>query len=342
MPPKQPTLQDVADAAGVSLATASRAINGSARIVTPELRDRVLASATKLGYVSNAPAQALARSTTSIVGVIVHDIADPYYATISASLMRVAYDHDLLVLLADTSRRPELVMEYIRRLRAQRARAVVLGGSGFRTRQYQEALAAETAALTASGTLLVCLGEHTGPADVVQPENADGARQAAEHLIGLGHTEIGIIAGPRDLTVSKVRLDAFRQAAGVEIGDDRVVVGDFDRDGGRRAALELMRREPTLTAIIGLNDLMAAGALTALTDDLGLRVPDDVSVVGFDDISVATDVRPRLTTVRLPLEQIGEVAVQLILEPSQTGPRTVRLPAQLVVRDSTAAPRVPA
>lgn len=337
MPPKQPTLQDVADAAGVSLATASRAINGSARIVTPELRERVLATAAKLGYVSNAPAQALARSTTSIVGVIVHDIADPYYATISASLMRVAYDHDLLVLLADTSRRPELVMEYIRRLRAQRARAVVLGGSGFMTPQYQQALDAEAAALAASGTLLVCVGEHTGPADVVQPENADGARQAAEHLRGLGHTEIGIVAGPRDLTVSKVRLDAFRAVA--EVPDERVVIGDFDREGGRRATLELMRRDPSLTAIVGLNDLMAAGALTALTDDLGLRVPADVSVVGYDDISVATDVRPRLTTVRLPLEQIGAAAVQLILEPSSTGPRTVRLPAELVVRDSTAAPR---
>lgn len=338
----QVTLQDVADTAGVSLATASRAINGSARVVRAELRDRVLAVAAELGYVSNGPAQALARSTTSMVGVIVHDIADPYYATIAASIMRVAYEHGLLVLLADTFRRPELVVEYTRRLRAERAKAVILGGSGFRSRKYQTAIAREAAALAAAGTTLVCVGDHLPLADAVKPDNRRGARQAAEYLCALGHREIGIIAGPPALMVSRTRLDAFRDAArsaGVSIPADRVVSGHFTREGGRLAALELLRRHPGLTAVAALNDLMAVGALTAIGEDLHLQVPGDVSVMGFDDLSAATDVAPRLTTVGLPLDQIGEAAMGLVLEPGRPEPRIVHMPAKLLVRESTGVPR---
>ncbi|MET7303808.1 LacI family DNA-binding transcriptional regulator [Embleya sp. NPDC005575] len=339
------TLQQVAERAGVSSATASRALHGSSgtRIVGEELRRRVLDAARELRYVSNAPAQALARSTTTVVGVVVHDVADPYFAAIAAGAMGVAREHGLLVMLAATFRDPELELDYLGRLRAQRARAVVLAGSGFADREFTRRLAAEVDAYRADGGHVVAVGAHGIASDTVRPANRAGAALAVRHLYDLGHRSFGIVSGPRTLTTVRDRLDGARwqlRSLGLGLLPTQMIDGGFTREHARAAARTLLARAPELTAIVVLNDLMAAGVLAALRDDLGLRVPEQISVVGFDDLPFAADLNPPLTTVRLPLADIGARAMDMILTGPTVEPRTLDLDTELVVRSSTTtAPR---
>ncbi|MFE2933973.1 LacI family DNA-binding transcriptional regulator [Streptomyces sp. NPDC059278] len=333
------TLQQVAQDAGVSLATASRVLSDSDRNVTQELQERVLEAAARLRYVSNAPARALVQSTTSIVGLVVHDVNDAYYSAIAAGVMEVARDHKLLVMLAGTFHEPGLQAEYVARLRAQRARAVVLAGSGFTGAN--PALAQELEAFAAQGGRVTAVAHQDLPVDTIMPGNREGGRAVAEHLAALGHTEIGIICGPLALVSVQERLHGFLERAaelGVVVQEHHRVEADFTREGGRAAAVRLFRRSPGITALFALNDAMALGALAALRDDLGRGVPSDVSVVGFDDLPVAGDVTPALTTVRLPLEEIGRRALLLALGDATASPRTLAVPSRLVVRASTAPP----
>jgi LacI family transcriptional regulator len=335
------TLQDVADSAGVSRATASRVLNGSSRVVGSDLATRVLRVARDLRYVSNAPAQALARATTTVVGMIVHAVDDPYYSAIASGAMRVAAEHDLLTMLASTFRDPDREFDYVARLRAHRARGVLLVGSGFTSGARTERLGEELAAFAAGGGRVACVRENPWPYDTVLPDNRRGAAQAAELLLALGHQRIGVVSGPDGLTAVEHRLDGFRDTlrdAGIALPARAVVGGDFTRDGGYAGMLELAEQYPELTAVFALNDPTAVGVMAALREELGRRVPTDVSVVGFDDVPAALDVTPALTTVRLPLVEMGERAMRLMLDTSARPPRTIRGKADVVVRASTAAP----
>jgi LacI family transcriptional regulator len=332
------TLQDVARAAGVSLATASRSLHDAARTPREELRARVRRAAAELGYSSHGPAQALAKSTTPVVGLLVHDIADPYFAALAIGAMRVAHDSGLLVLVGNTFRDPALELTYLNRLKAQRARGVLLLASGFAEREYQAALRQELTSFEALGGRVACVSPHGFDADSVLPDHRPGARLAADHLVGLGHERIGVVTGPANLLTSRERLQGLRErlrALGHPLPATRVARSDFTRDGGRRATRDLMARCPDLTAIVALNDMMAVGVLNALRDDLGRSVPGDVSVVGFDDIPLTEDLQPPLTTVHLPLEEIGEHGMRLLLGERQSGVRTIRVPARLVERASS-------
>jgi LacI family transcriptional regulator len=336
------TLQDVADTAGVSRATASRVLNGSSRVVGPELADRVVRAAKSLRYVSNAPAQALARATSTVVGLIVHAVDDPYFSAIAAGAMRVATEHDLLTMMASTFRDPDREIDYVSRLRAHRTRGLLLVGSGFTDPSIADRLYEEISAFAAGGGRVACIGDHSIPFDTVLPENRRGAEQAAKLLLALGHRRIGVVSGPPELTTVAHRLAGFLdtlRAAGVEVPERAVVGGDFTRDGGYAGMLELAQRMPEVTAVFALNDPTAVGVMAALRDELGRRVPEEVSVVGFDDVPAALDVTPTLTTVRLPLEEMGERAMRLLLDAPGHAPRTVRIKAEVVARASTAPPR---
>jgi LacI family transcriptional regulator len=336
------TLQDVAITAGVSLATASRALHGGNRVVTAQLRERVEQAARTLGYTSHGPAQALARATTPVVGLIVHDIADPYFSAMAIGAMRVAHDSGLLVLVCNTFRDPLLELDYVARLRAQRARGVLLFGSGFTERSYQANLHRELDSLAALAGRVVCISPHGFATDAVLPDHRDGGRLAAGHLAELGHRRIGVVSGPANLLVNQERLRGFRdqlRALDIPLPVERIIKADFTRESGRAAAHELLGRDPDLTAIFALNDVMAVGVLAALRDELKLSVPGDVSVIGFDDIALTTDVQPALSTIHLPLEEIGRHGMRLLLDEPAAGTRTVRVPARLVPRGSSAPAR---
>ena len=354
------TLQQVAEQAGVSLATASRVLHGSgARNVGDQLRSRVEDAARSLRYVSNAPAQALARSSSSVVGLIVHDVADPYFGAIAAGAMQAAREQELMVMIAATFRESGLEVEYLRSLRAQRVRAIILAGSGTTGGGTTgsgaagsgaagggagggEELAEEIAAFEAEGGRVVAIGERGLGLDTVTMANRTGAAGAVRALWELGHRELGVVAGPADLTTVAHRLDGARRALralGAAAGTP-VERSDFSQEGGRAAAVRLLRAHPGTTAVLVLSDAMAAGVLAGLQEDLGLAVPEQVSVVGFNDAPYAVNLRPALSTVRLPLERAGQESLRLLLEPEADEPRTVELDTELVLRASTGpAPR---
>ena len=301
------------------------------------------AAASELRYVPNAPAQTLARAASSFVGLIVHDVADPYFGAIAAGAMRAARERDLLVMIAATSREPGLELEYLRGLRAQRARAVILAGSGTSDRKATAQLAEEIAGFESDGGRVVCIGGRGPDLDAILLGNREGADQAIRSLWELGHRRIGVVSGPPDLLAVRHRLDGARHALsalGSSLADSAVETADFTREGGRQAAVRLLTANPDLTAVLALNDVMAAGVLKGLQDDLGIGVPDRISVIGFDDVPFAADLRPSLSTVSLPLEQAGEQAMSLLTGPPADAPLRVTLRPAVVQRASS-GPAIP-
>lgn len=335
-------LADVAEAAGVSLATASRVLSGSTQPVSSDLHQRVLDAAHRLHYVPNAHAQALVRSANPTVGLIVHDGSDPYFSEIARGVFRAARAHDLLVLICNTYREPGGELRYISALRAQRVRAVLVAGSGFTQDELELQTAAELHAFEEAGGRVVLVGRHRAAFDSVLPENRAGARAMTRRLLAAGHRRIGVIAGPRILTTVEDRLhgvtDALTEAGAVLDANNLVYTADLDRESGYDGVGDLLSSAPDVTAIFALNDTMAVGALSALRDR-GVSVPGEISVVGFDDIPTVRDVTPALTTVRLPMEEMGARAMAMALRSPAKQPRRAPIAASIVERESLAPPR---
>lgn len=335
------TLTDVAHRAGVSPATASRVINGSPKNVAEDLRDRVLKAVADLQYVPNAHAQLLARSHRGAVGVIVHDVSDPYFAEITRGLQRVASDNDRLAIICNSYRDPARELAYVELLRAQQVAAIVLAGSGYHDAALTRSLNEKLKVYTRTGGRVAVIGRHALAGDAVMPANEDGMYALGDAVFALGHRHLGVVAGPRVLTTTTDRLAGLRRAAREHrrrVTAQHIVYSDFTRDGGAASAARLLADHPDLTVIVALNDTMAIGALAALRER-GLRVPADVSVVGFDDMPVARDVTPALTTVRLPLADMGARAMRLALAETTGRPRTEPAEATLIRRDSLGPPR---
>jgi LacI family transcriptional regulator len=331
------TLIDVAAHAGVSPATASRVLNGSRRGVSAILRERVHRAAQVLEYVPNAHAQALVRSRTSIVGVIVHDVSDPYFSEIVRGIQHVASSAGQLVVLCNSYRDPARELEYLALLRAQRVQAIVLAGSGIADEAYRGHLCSHIEAFTRDGGHAAFIGRHAIDGDAVIPDNPGGGQAVARALLELGHRHIGVIKGPMLITSTGDRFDGFRvelERAGLALRAEDVVEADFSREGGEWAAGLLLDRHPGLTAIFALNDAMALGALGALRQR-GISVPHQVSLVGFDDIPLARDVTPSLTTVHVPMRELGARAMALALDTALRPPQVVYLPTAIVLRGST-------
>lgn len=333
------TLTDVARLAGVSLATASRVVNDSPYGVAPELRRRVLDASERLQYVPNAHARALVRARNPTVGVIVHDVSDPYFAEITRGLQQSAIAHDRLLLICNSYRAPEREADYLAQLRAQRVEAIVLAGSGYRDPEATETLLRRLRAFTEDGGRVALIGRHAIVGGAIVPDNVAGGYAMGRHLFTLGHRRVGVVAGPSSLTTVADRLGGLRRAAsdfGVRLDDDLVWYSDFTRDGGAEAGSRLLHRAPDVTAIAALNDAMAVGAIATLREQR-LDVPADISVVGFNDMPIARDVTPPLTTVHLPLVEMGERAMTLALDHDTRQESTEHFPAELVVRASTRA-----
>jgi LacI family transcriptional regulator len=328
---------DVANEAGVSLATASRAFNGSTRKVREDLRERVFVAAKKLNYSANAPAQAMARGRTNVVGLLVHDIADPYFSSIAAGVMRSAEQHRLLVTLGSTMHHPERELEYLTALRGQRSRAVILAGSRVDDAQLLNALREQVESFEKSGGRVVLISQQKLPVDTIILENRRGARALATELSGLGYRRFAVLAGPRRLLTARDRLQGFRDGlAKLGLPAPTVIEGDFTRDGGYTAMTELLDAKHDLDCVFAVNDVMAVGAMAACRDR-GLHLPDDLALAGFDDIATLRDVSPGLTTVRLPLEAVGAAALEMVVTADGPEPRQQRIKGEVVLRASTPA-----
>lgn len=332
------TLLDVARRAGVSLATASRAFNGSStRTVREDLRLRVLQAAAELDYTANAQAQAMARGRTNVVGLLVHDVADPYFSTIASGVMAAAAEHGLLLTMASTLRRPESELQHVAALRGQRARAVILAGSRVDDPEVTRRLGNDLTAFEQAGGRVAVISQKRLPVDTVLVENRVGARELVTRLVEQGYRDFAVLAGPAPLLTSTDRLAGFREGvrrAAASLPADDVVRGDFTRDGGYDAMSRLLDAGTRAQCVLAVNDVMAVGAMAAVRER-GMSLPDDMAVAGFDDIVTLRDVTPGLTTVRLPLERIGAMALELVLDERGGGPRTRRVRGEVVLRDST-------
>lgn len=329
------SLREVASRAGVSLSTASRVLSGSDYPVGSDLREAVLAAANALDYVPNAQAQTLIAGTTGAVGVLVGDVGDPYFSEIVRGIHQFATPLNLLVTICSTARDVERELAYFRMLQSHRFGLVIIGGSGLEDPAYQEALAARIAALEATGGRTVAIGNPDAAGDRVLVDNHAGAQALADHLLALGHRNVGVAAGQANLVSTIHRIAGLRSRIERAGGSLHVVHVSPDRDGGRLAADQLTSRHPEVSAIVGTADQLAIGALHWLQDHRR-AVPDEISVAGFNDIPAASDVRPDLTTVRLPLREMGAAALRLGLAPRTAPAQSVAFQPELVVRGTTA------
>ncbi|MEV5408391.1 LacI family DNA-binding transcriptional regulator [Thermopolyspora sp. NPDC052614] len=323
--------------AGVSLATASRVLGpAGTRRVGSELRHRVEKAARQLGYTPNLVARTLAHGASDVVGLIVHDLTDPYFAMLAGGVMRAAERRGLVVLISATRRDPEREIAHVATLRAQRARAIVLAGTRVTDDRLTGRLAAELERYRAAGGRAACVGRTVLPADTVVPDNHGGAARLARSLAALGHRRFAVLAGPPELMVVRERLAGFAEGLrDAGLPDPQVLYGDFDRDGGHALAERLLAEGTDATCVFAANDVMAVGALAALRAR-GVSVPADLSLAGFDDIPTSRDTVPALTTVRLPLEDMGERVLDLALDPDSAGEwRAERIPAEVIIREST-------
>ena len=336
------SITEVARLAGGSIATASRVMGAADYPVSATTRQRVLDAAVALDYVPNALARGLLKSQIAVVGVIVHDITDPYFSEVVRGVEDAATPGGYLVITCSSDRSPERENSYVRLLRSMRAAAVIFAGSGIDDAAFNEELGKHLVGIRANGAAAVHLSPHAFGEPEVGVDNAAGIAAMVAALVGLGHRQIAFLAGPTDLYVGRERLSGYRRGladAGIA-GDERLIVHtSFDREGGALGVDELLAGGSPFTAICCANDLLALGALRRLAE-CEISVPGQVSVAGFDDVSVAGMTAPRLSTVRLPLRELGRRGFdhairQVAGEPVE---REV-LSTEVILRDSTAAPR---
>ena len=342
-----PRLADVAARAGVSIATASRSLAGRDG-VSEAVAAHVREVARQLGYVVNVHARTLAGGSTSTVGLIVHEIGDPYFTEIASGVIGVATKRGFTVQICHSGRDPMGELHQIRTMIAHRTDAIIVAGSGYTDPALQAESNEVLLAFQEGGGRVAVIGRHFLTADAVRPDNEAAGRAIAAHLLELGHRRIGVLAGPPILTTVADRLagvDAALQPYGLRLAEGPlagpsistalpVVHTDFTRGGGYAGAEELLRNHPDVTALIALNDAMAIGVLSLLRGR-GIAVPQGISVAGVDDVAVAADLAPSLTTVRLPMTEMGEMALLMALKPPSARPRRRSTGHQLIVRDST-------
>lgn len=321
------TLDQVASAAGVSRATASRAINGGNR-VSPAARTAVETAVRDLGYRPNLAARTLVTRRTDSIAVVVPEpdervFADPFFARTLSPVNRVLAERDLqlVLLLARPGQDDDRLLRYLGRSHVDG----VLVVSHHRSDGLSDRLAALHIHAAFVGRPWTCADKLS----FVDTDNVEGGRLAAQALLERGCTRIGTVAGPADMTASLDRLAGWREAtaaAGLEL--DAVAQGDFTEEGGARATAALLESHPDLDGLFVASDLMAAGALKVLAQS-GRRVPEDVAVVGYDDLGVAERTSPPLTTVSNPIGELATRATRMLLESVSGGePAT---PMRLIV-----------
>lgn len=324
------TIAEIASRAGVSIATISRVLSPSGHPVSEKTRRRVLDVACDLDYHPSAAARALSTRRTWALGIAVPDLANPYYAEIVHAIEDAARAAGYTVLFTDFHRDSRRLRAGLDLFRSQRVDGVVLAGGGSDE-------AADLGVLTRAGIPAVLIGRHEDGVPAVRVDNVQAGRLAAEHLVAHAHARISFISGPAQLTTVQDRLQGFQgvcERAGTVLD---VEPGDFDPRSGYEGMRRILARRPRASAVCAANDHMAIGAMAACAD-AGLTIPRDLALMGFDDIPLASYVRPALTTIAIPTRELGSQAARLLLsliDGSQV-PAVTWVDIQLIKRDSTA------
>ncbi len=325
------SIKDIAKAADISYSTVSRALNDSPR-VRPETRERIQRIAREMGYLPSGVARSLVTRRTNIVGVVVSTITDLFFAEVIHAIEEIALSHKYSVILANSGGEPERELAAIRALLERRVDGIiVISGCSDK-----EAMSAERGIEVPIVIINNVHQEHTGYS--VEVDNIGGGRLATQHLLELGHRRIAHIAGPTTEWDGVERLRGYEQALQAHqlpLDPSLIVRGNGRPEGGMRAMDQLLALPSRPTAVFCYNDVTALGAIRA-AHAAGLRIPHDLSVVGFDDIDLSPFFEPPLTTITQPKRTMGEKAVQMILDLlAEKIIEDCVLPSQLVVRDST-------
>ncbi len=328
-------IQQVAKRAGVSTATVSRVLNGSPK-VREETSEHVRRIIDELNYVPNNSARNLRIGRSKLYGLIVSDIKNPFFPDLIDQFEALAASHGIDVVFTHTNYDSERLATCIRRLVERNVDGIAIMTSEVDEQALKIA--------TQRKVPFVLLNQPSLREDysTIQVDYSKGYREAMEHLKKLGHRNVAFLAGPPELDSVRRRKKAFETAAkrcGIPVREKQFLVGDMRVEGGRAAMECLLQRKPRPTAVVAVNDLMAVGAMQAAMA-VGLRVPEDISIVGFDDLPIATIMHPQLTTIHLSRHEIaGEAFEQLThlhqSEPSQVPRPDRRVHPRLIVREST-------
>lgn len=329
-------IKDVAKLAGVSTATVSHVINKT-RFVSDQTKRRVLGAIESVGYTPNIYARNLASGQSRTLGLIISDITNPFFPDVVKSVQEKALELGYDVIVLNTNYNPQRDASYVQRLLELRVRGVMILTTEMDLSTVERLSSRK---ITVVFLDIGKVGPHTSN---IRVNYEKGVHQAVEHLLELGHRHIAFISGPAHFKSARIRRQAFlrtmkKYRASLH-AEPVIYEGDFKLESGQRAVKELLASKHRPTAIIAANDLMALGVLREL-GRAGLQVPKDVSVIGCDDIWLARLTDPQLTTIMIPRAEIGNAAVEAVLRNNsakgQAG-REIRIPTQLLVRESTGA-----
>jgi LacI family transcriptional regulator len=336
-PRSSPTIQDVADLAGVSTATAGRAIGGYGS-VSPGVRERVSEAATRLGYRRNSLARSMITGTTHTIGIVLADIENPFFARAARAIADVAHHAGYEVLLVNSDEDEATERAAVRTLFEKRVDGVIIAPAAAEAGR-------ALGELPSRGTPVVLLDRTLAgiDADAVVVDNEHAARHAIEHLTALGHRRIALVTSKDVIHTNRTRLAGYEQGlqdAGIVVDDELIRMADYTREGAIRETLTVLGLADPATAVFTTDNLMTLGAFEAI-QRAGRRVPEEVSLVGFDDLDWTTLVRPPLTLVAQPVYELGAAAATRLLariEGDDTPPRRITLGTTFIQRSSTGPP----
>lgn len=328
------SIRDVAEKAGVSTSTVSHVVNKT-RFVSEETQAKVLTAMEDLNYKPNRLARSLRRKDkrTNTLGLMIPDSANPFFAEVLRGVEDASFESGYNVFLCNSDDNPKKEQNYIEVLLGKQIDGIILVSAGANNNSLQ--------VLANNGVPSVVVDREVKGAntDSVLVDNVDGGFQAINYLIALGHSQIGCIGGPSLLTPSAGRVQGYRKAlteCGISVDEALIIPGDFRAQSGYEAANTLLGLSDPPTAIFACNDMMAVGAIHAI-DKLGLKVPKDISIIGFDDIPLASFTRPPLATIAQPSHEMGLLAAEMVITRIQDPDlpsRNEMLSTSLVIRDS--------
>ncbi|HEX8367976.1 MAG TPA: LacI family DNA-binding transcriptional regulator [Pyrinomonadaceae bacterium] len=333
------SIKEVAREAGVSIATVSHVINNT-RYVSEEVRARVLKAIEQCRYYPNAHARSLASGRSRIIGLVISDIVNPFFPELVKAIEAAAFEHGYDIMLSNTNYDTERTSHYVRRFIERK-----IAGVAVMTSEMDKKLVDELAHREVP-VVFLDVGEPGLHMNNLRVDYDEGIEQAILHLVALGHRRIAFIGGNTNLRSSRRRLEAFQKTMQQLFPDapELIFYGNFKIEGGQRAASEIlaMRGANLPTAVVCANDLTAIGAVSEF-EAAGLNVPCDISIVGFDNIAFAALTKPALTTVNLPLGELGRRAIEVLIrsvEDSEQQGIEIRIPTSLIIRQSTAPARL--
>jgi len=333
------SIKEVAREAGISTATVSHVINNT-RYVSDEVRARVEKAIEQCRYYPNAHARSLASGRSKIIGLVISDIANPFFPELVKAIEEAAFERGYDIMLSNTNYDTNRTSHYVRRFIERKVAGVAVMTSEMSKELIDELAHREVP------VVFLDVGETGKQMSNLRVDYEEGIEQAILHLVALGHRRIAYISGKTDIRSSRRRLEAFQRTMKQFFPDapELIFYGNFKIEGGRRAAHEILttQAENLPTAVIAANDLTAIGAISQF-EAAGFNIPHDISVIGFDDIDFAVLTKPSLTTVNLPRNELGRRAVEMLLKvlnnPQEEGVE-IRISTNLVIRQSTAPARI--